>query len=438
MRNITIALLLLLPVVLLAQPSLTRMQLKLQMQGPVSQTGIDFKMISASQAGILFTGTLNLPETQARQWVEEQLEIRNDADAFRPDNNVANTGSMEVKKLHQYYKGIKVEHGVVNMTSKAGKIVMMQLEFYSIGNNFNIRPSLTENEALQKAVAFTGAEKYDWADAADAVSAANAPHGELVIIKDYETEGAVCLAYKFEIYALYPSGGAYVYVNAWDGRILLNDPQIKHIGNNTTRGEGQVLQHGNEKKTDANQKEYSGTSQPEPATVTEINLRKAAEENTSVSYANIQGSAATKFNGTQFIYTDNNSGVAGKPYRLRGSRNNMNIETYNFQGFQYNNAIDYYVQAIDFVDNDNTWTAAEFNNPAWDDAALGVQFSMQIVSDYWKLVHGRNSWDNANATIKSYVHVYELKKSFQQPGCIQFFFSEKCILVQGQDDLWRR
>ena len=389
-----------------AQPSLSRLQTKLQLQGSVSQTGLDFKMICPTQAGFFFGDNTNLTDAQVIKWIEDQLEIRPDADMFRINNNAAKTGTVEVKKLQQYYRGIKVEFGVINITGKGGKIAMMQMEFYTVKDDFNIRPALTEKVALQKAIEFTGAEKYEWTNADDAAGAANAPQGELVIIKDYQQENEVCLAYKFEITAVSPFSSAYVYVNAMDGRIILNNSEVKHSSQNISAEGKEIVQQG---------KKCPITNDPKNLITmnsgSEQNIGSATTTKNSLqNYANIQGSAATKFNGTQFLYTDNQSGIAGKPFRLRATRNGVNIETYNMQGNPYNSSVDSYGPSIDFVDNDNNWTAAEYHNPQWDDAALDVQFAMQIVSDYWWLIHGRRGWDNNNSPIKSYVHAYELKK----------------------------
>ncbi len=63
-----------------------------------------------------------------------------------------------------------------------------------------------------------------------------------------------------------------------------------------------------------------------------------------------------------------------------------------------------YSAAVDFVDNDNTWSAAEYNNAAKDNAALDAHWGAEMTYDYWLLNHSRNSYDNAGAKIKSYVH----------------------------------
>ena len=56
------------------------------------------------------------------------------------------------------------------------------------------------------------------------------------------------------------------------------------------------------------------------------------------------------------------------------------------------------------MDADNNWTAAEYNNANFDNVAGDAHLGAQCTYDYWKAVHGRNSYDNAGAAIKSYVH----------------------------------
>ncbi|MEO7766754.1 MAG: M4 family metallopeptidase, partial [Ferruginibacter sp.] len=124
-------------------------------------------------------------------------------------------------------------------------------------------------------------------------------------------------------------------------------------------------------------------------------------------------------NGLQNIYTDNYTGVPGSLFRLRESRNGMDIITLDMQQKAWNSSVDPYPLSIDFVDDDNDWSDGEFNNGSLDNAALDVQFSMEIVSDYWLNIHGRNSWDNANGSIKSYVHADELYET--APGSNTYF-----------------
>ena len=393
-----------------AQPSLNKLQLNISKNDVASGGGVHFNSISPSQAGVYFDENHELPANNAKTWVETSLEIRAGVDEFRMDDNITETANnIVVKKMHQYFRTIKVEHGTVKMTFKAGKIKMAQFEFYSIKNDFEIQPRLTQSQALQNALRFAPASVYEWADSANALLSPNAPIAELVILKDYEAENDVCLAYKFDITTLQPFSSAYIYVNAQDGRIILNNPQTRHTERNKSNklakviGEQELKGHffDNEKKQVA--------ANPFTADNPGGNAPHEPKKTTLQDYANIQGSAATRFNGIQYIYTDNNSGVSGKPFRLREKRNGLNIETFNLQRNPYNAVIDNYATATDFVDNDNNWTATEFHNDNWDDAALDAHFAMQIVSDYWWTVHNRRGWDNANSAIKSYVHAREYK-----------------------------
>jgi Zn-dependent metalloprotease len=109
---------------------------------------------------------------------------------------------------------------------------------------------------------------------------------------------------------------------------------------------------------------------------------------------NAIGTAATRYSNTRSISTQQN----GNTYRLRGYDNNRSIETYNM-----NRGVDY-AAATDFTDNDNNWTAAEFHNANKDDAALEAHWGAMMTWDYFKNIHGRNSFDNSGTTVKCYVH----------------------------------
>ena len=111
---------------------------------------------------------------------------------------------------------------------------------------------------------------------------------------------------------------------------------------------------------------------------------------------NANGTADTRYSSPpqRSISTQQN----GSTYRLRGYDNNRSIETYNM-----NNGSNYSA-ATDFTDNDNNWTAAEFHNANKDDAALEAHWGAMMTYDYFKNIHGRNSYDNNGAVIRNYVH----------------------------------
>lgn len=300
-------------------------------------------IISPTQAGVAFQQEqLGISET--RQWLFSRLEMRPEIDVLLEEGIRTKAASeLEVIKFRQYYKGIKVEHGVVNTTHRNGTVVFLQLEFYSIPTQLHNVPALTEGAALEKATAFmrtSNSAKIDGVLNNNAQTSA----GELVIVRTYTDDSIVCLAWKFEIVNLHTLTGTKIYIDAQKGDVVLRDAIIKD--------------------------------------------------------GNVTGTAATRYSGTQTIVTDNGGGDPAKRYRLQQLRNGHLIKTLNVQGRSLGDLSN----VIDFVDNDNNWEASEHSNAAQDDAALDVHFNMQVVSDYLATVHNRNSWDNGNAPINSYVH----------------------------------
>jgi Zn-dependent metalloprotease len=385
----------------LAQPSISRLKAKID---PVNDrnSGVKMDIINETQANISFSLQSTLRENQSKEWINDQLELRRGIDNLSEDGLVS-TGTMNVRKYHQYYKGIRVEHGVINTTSSNGRVAMMQMEYYSIGDNFKVQPALDEKAALQKAVEFVGAVKYAWQGYTGNESEYLEPRGELVIVSTYKQHGEVCLAYKFNIYALQPVSRAWVYVNAWDGTVVLIDPIIKHATRNLT--------HTGEK----GEEHTSGVQRTAPA--------GQFRQNNNILSTNIPGTAATRFVGQQTIITDNNSGDPAKRYRLRENRNGQNIITLNYNLQPYNVQGNPDAQATDYTDNDNNWTAAEHHNDnTFDDAALDVHFNMELVCDYWKFVHQRNGWDNSNGEIKSFVNVQQAKWNDNNVYLGNYFF----------------
>jgi bacillolysin len=298
------------------------------------------------------TGSYRFEQTATA--LQTHLNLRANADELRFKNETKSSfqGISNIR-YQQYYKGIKVEHGSYVTTIKDGELVMMTGEYFA-NLNTTITPTLTETEAMNKALASVHASLYMWDIPAEEnhlkaeendVNATYKPKGELVICKDFTTQ-EMRLAYKFNVYAAKPISRAYIYVDAENGKILLSDAIIKHLDNN--------------------------------------------------------GNAATKYSGNRTIRTNDGSGDALKPHRLRtstlGSLNNGKIETYNCQ------TTTSYAGAVDFKDNDNNWTSGEYNNAVWDNAALDGHWGAQVVYTYWQSQHARQSYDNANATIKSYIH----------------------------------
>ena len=81
---------------------------------------------------------------------------------------------------------------------------------------------------------YTGASHFVWQGYTGSDLNYRLPKGELVIVRTYDDDSSVCLAWKFNIYADEPAMRLFIYVNAWTGKVVLDDPIIKHANTNGT------------------------------------------------------------------------------------------------------------------------------------------------------------------------------------------------------------
>jgi bacillolysin len=204
----------------------------------------------------------------------------------------------------------------------------------------NITPSLTADVALGRALASVGARKYMW-QTNEANAASFMPKGELVIVRNARV-----------------SATTGPLVLAWKFNVYAQQPISRAYVYVDARNGEVVL-------TDAIIKHTAATA-----------------------------TFATAYSGTRQIADGTTSGG----YFLHEVTRGNGIETYNC------NKGNSYTAATNFVDADNNWTAAEYNNANFDNVAGDAQLGAQCTYDYWKAVHGRNSYDNAGAKILSYVH----------------------------------
>ena len=289
---------------------------------------------------------------EAPQLLAEQLQLRG-TDHLQSIRTEQDELGFTHEKYQQYYKGIKVEHATYSVHARQGKVETLSGDFARIPQELNTVPSISSQEALRRALAFVGARQYRWQLAGEE---GFRPTPELVLVENYrpaagQVAGERVLAWKFNIYATEPLSRAYYYVDAHTGRIVLQDNIIKHV-----------------EKAPASAKAITATA----ATAT----------------------FATAYSGTRQLADETATGG----YHLREYTRGNGIETYNCKKGNS------YTAAVDFVDGDNNWTAAEYNNAAYDNVAGDAHFGAQSTYDYWKAVHSRNSYDNAGAKIKSYVH----------------------------------
>jgi len=113
-------------------------------------------------------------------------------------------------------------------------------------------------------------------------------------------------------------------------------------------------------------------------------------EHDRIIEANSNGTAVTMYSGTKSIVTDSLSPTS---FRLKES-GAVNVHTQDL-----NNGTSY-LSAVDFTDADNYWN----NTANFDLAANDVHYGSEKTYNYFLSNFLRNSYDNAGATINSFVH----------------------------------
>lgn len=114
-------------------------------------------------------------------------------------------------------------------------------------------------------------------------------------------------------------------------------------------------------------------------------------ENHRIHVADVVGSAQTGYVGTKSIITDSFNGG----FRLRETGRGGGVRTFNMNtGTNYGNS-------VDFTDANNVWNNV---NAQLDQYATDAHWGAEMTYDYYLNEHGRNSIDDANMQINSYVH----------------------------------
>lgn len=282
---------------------------------------------------------------EINNFLKSQYKTTNNTEFKLKRTTKADELGFNSKKLQQYYKGIKVEFGIINAISKEGKLKSTN------GNHIKIQdlstiPKLTEQQALEYALKFINAKKYAWEDLEkenlikqieNNQSATYFPKGELVIIeKNRYTENPISvLAYKFDIYALNPISRKNYYLDASNGDVIFTDAILKHI----------------------------------------------------------EGIASTRYSGERSIETQESGGQ----FRLRDNSRGNGVITYNnFNQTSHTNT--------DYQDNDNNWTVAEYNNANRHNSGLDAHWGAMMTYDYFKNNHNRNSINNNGYNLINYVN----------------------------------
>lgn len=249
------------------------------------------------------------------------------------------------RKYQQYYKGVPVFGAIYVAHIKNDRVVSVSGKIAK-GLTGTSQASLSENAALTAALNKVNAEQYKWElpeeerfikEETGDPSATFFPKGKLTCIipsMNFDDIG-FRLAYQFDIYAHKPLYRADVFVDALTGEIL-------YVNNN-------------------------------------------------IHDADVNGTAATGYNGTRTIVTD----YTGSTYRLREASRGGGIQTFDMNtGTTYGNA-------VDFTDANNNWNNV---NAQLDQYATDAHWGAEMTYDYYQSVFSRNSVDGNGLTIKSYIH----------------------------------
>jgi Zn-dependent metalloprotease len=374
----------------MAQPTLQKMQQKLvAIKQNTAQSFYRFEITSKmkNQGSLLFSADMAVPKANVQTWLAEVLGLRQDMDAFKKKGKSASYGGTQISKLQQYFKGIKVEHGIVNQVDKDDKVQLLQIEFYSVPADLSITPVLSEEAALQKALKLIGAQKYVWEDYEGTEPEYAKPTGELVIVEDINhSEGSFCLAYKFDVFAAKPLSRDYIYVNAITGKIVFRDAIIKHLDGN--------YQHTSNTKKDL---PSTTISLPKKAALHVESLSEKITKPTAENF--VPASGFTKYSNTQNFTT---AKVTPTQFVLHGASADNSTPYFTFNGNHKTLPI-LAGDITDFTDADNDWSDGSYIADTTN-AALDIHWGIEQVIDYWWKIHDRKSYDNNNAKIISIFH----------------------------------
>jgi bacillolysin len=313
---------------------------------------------------IVFNEKSSYKESDSQKAFKEQLDLKDNSSFTKTKSEKDKLGFLH-EKFQLFHQGLKVEFSTYTLHFKSGKLESMSGEFYQL-DNVNTSATLSKEQAFNSALKEIGATQYLWDSPAEATfNDYKKPEGELVLlpITDEDVTGKknqqLRLAYKFDIYATNPVSRGDIYIDAVTGNSLFYNAIIKHLG------------------------EYSHGAK---------NLGKIENQNTATAF--VAANAATRYSGNQTIQTASTGGS----YILSDATRGNGIMTYNMnKGTNYS-------AAVNFTDADNNWTAAEYANVNKDNGALDAHWGAEKTYDYWTSVHNRNSFDDAGAAIKSYVH----------------------------------
>lgn len=360
---------------LLAQPSLQKLQTTLQTEKQNTASSYYRVEIDGSLpfiGNLYFSPDKRINTANIAGWLMQKMAFRANVDNLQSSRKADSYFGAALTRYQQYFKGIKVMYGTVVETAISGQVASLQLEFYSLPDNTNTTAVITERKAFNKALQYVAATKYVWENNPLQMPEYQQPTGELVIVEDQLVHpGTMCLAYRFDIYAVMPASRQHIFIDAVSGNVVLTTSIMQHVG---------MAQAGKQKAITIPTERHSFLNLLQPPLL-----------------ANTVGMADTRYSLRRAIITTPSVGL-GFELLATGIGDNTTIQTLDMS-----NNIDF-SGVNQLYDDDNNWTAAEYHNSIYQDAALDAHWGQEKVVKYWWDRHFRKSYDNNNTTLKGYVH----------------------------------
>lgn len=250
---------------------------------------------------------------------------------------------MSHPRYQQYYKNVPVMMGEYILHEKQGRLLSANGYFYR-NLNLNTNPALNEQAALTAALKNIGASKYLW----------QSSPAEQEILSGH-SHGSV-----------YPKGELVI---------------LPAMGFDKSQQSALAW------KFDV----YAVAPHERWSVFVDAQTGSILFKENKICTVTVNGTGVTKYSGTQTMQTDS---LSAGVYRLRDYSRGSGVETYNLlNGTNYGTA-------VDFTDADNLWNTTTNQ----DNAAYDAHWGTQKTYDYYFNTHSRNSYNNAGAVLKSYVH----------------------------------
>lgn len=285
-----------------------------------------------------------LPPDAALKWLRHKFSWSEDFGAQLLNRQTDNLGMVHLRYC-QTYKNIPIEGNVFILHVMANKVQAIN---GVIDNEINdphaAVPQISEQNALQNAITHIGANHYRWQSAEQ----------EAHLKQEQNNPNATYFPKGILVYAKNPTDKESPFALCYKFNIYADEP-LRRADVLVNAHNGQI--------------------------VAVLDMLCTGDTN---------GTAVTKYSGNQSIVTD----YTGTTYRLREAGRGGGIHTYNNgnqTGFVNN----------DFTDADNYWNNV---NSSQDEAATDAHWGAEMTYDYYFNIHNRQSIDDNNMLIRSYVH----------------------------------